>query len=70
MTDTNIYIEQAKHAIGLDYKNPYHRGTAKHFINRTEIIFAQQRTMKHGLSYRMWDMRNVVRNTTDVLTFI
>ena len=25
MTGTNIYIEQAKHAIGLDYKNPYHR---------------------------------------------
>ena len=25
MTGTNIYIEQAKHAIGLDYKSPYHR---------------------------------------------
>lgn len=25
MPDTNLYIEQAKHAIGLDYKNPYHR---------------------------------------------
>ena len=69
MTGTNIYTEQAKHAIGLDYKT-HIIGTAKHFINRTEIIFAQQRTMKYGLSYRMWDMRNVVRNTTDVLTFI
>lgn len=25
MPDTNPYIEQAKHAIGLDYKKPYHR---------------------------------------------
>lgn len=25
MSDTNLYIEQAKHAIGLGHKNPYHR---------------------------------------------
>ena len=25
MPDTNLYIEEAKHAIGLDYKKPYHR---------------------------------------------
>ena len=25
MPNTNRYIEEAKHAIGLDHKNPYHR---------------------------------------------
>lgn len=58
---TDQHIEEAKHAVGLDYKNPYTRH-GKKFSDRIVIILLLQSPIKSGLSLNPAVMQNMIHH--------